>query len=76
MTTCSFCNTIMIRTLSFSKDKQEKFFLCPKCHNETKRQNIRDGDLDFREELLKASIRLNNSKAGVHHGREKTKRIT
>ena len=43
------CNIPMVDVMSFSKDKQEKFSRCPKCHIETKHQKIDDKELDFGE---------------------------
>ena len=46
---CMDCNIPMVDVMSFSKDKQEKFSRCPKCHIETKHQKIDDKELDFGE---------------------------
>ena len=54
MTICKDCNTPMQPIMSFSKDKNEKFDRCPKCYGETKHQKLRDGELNFGEELNKA----------------------
>ena len=56
MVTCKRCYTPMGRVLSFSKDGKEKYYKCTKCKSETKRQKVKDEDLDFREELNRASI--------------------
>lgn len=48
------CNIQMQSVMSFSKDKHEKFDRCPKCYGETKHQKLRDGELNFGEELNKA----------------------
>ena len=53
VTVCRDCGTIMIRVMSFSKDKHEKFCRCPKCHGETKHNKIRENDLSFGEYLSK-----------------------
>ena len=45
----------MIGAMSFSKDKHERFYRCLQCHNETKHQKIRDGDLEFGEILNRAA---------------------
>ena len=37
--------------MSFSKDKHEKFCMCPKCYEETKHKKLRDDELDFGEVL-------------------------
>lgn len=39
--------------MSFSLDKHEKFYRCPKCFGETKHTKIKDDDLDFGEVLHK-----------------------
>lgn len=44
----------MVSVMSFSKDKHEKFCYCPKCRGETKRQRIRDEELNFGEVLIKS----------------------
>ena len=56
MMICKKCYTPMGRVLSFSKDKREKYYRCPKCRSKTKHQKVKDEDLDFREELNRASI--------------------
>ena len=43
----------IIRIMSFSKNKHEKFNHCPKCFGETKHRKLRDDELDFREVLDK-----------------------
>lgn len=43
----------MIGTMSFSKDKHEKFCKCPKCYGETKHIQIRESELNFGEVLHK-----------------------
>ena len=55
MKLCNICCMPMIGAMSFSKDKRERFYRCLQCHNETKHQKIRDGDLDFGEILNRAS---------------------
>ena len=45
----------MIGAMSFSKDKHEKFMMCPKCRGETKHQKLRDDDLNFGEVLDKVT---------------------
>ncbi len=52
---CKKCYTPMGRVLSFSKDKREKYYRCPKCRSKTKHQKVKDEDLDFKEELYRAS---------------------
>ncbi len=51
MQICKYCCVPMVGVMSFSKDKHEKFCRCPKCHSETKRQKIRNDDLNFGEIL-------------------------
>ena len=53
MTICRDCGIPMVGTMSFSKDKHEKFCRCPKCRSETKHIPIRDNELDFGEYLSK-----------------------
>lgn len=50
----------MIGTMSFSKDKHEKFCRCPKCYGETKHIQIRENDLSFGEVLSKELHRSKN----------------
>lgn len=53
MNFCSFCNAPMVKVVSFSKDKHEKFCRCPKCFSETKHMKIKDEELNFGEILHK-----------------------
>lgn len=48
---CKNCVIPMFGVMSFSKDKHEKFMMCPKCNGETKHQKLRDDDLKFGEVL-------------------------
>ena len=41
----------IIRIISFSKNKHEKFNHCPKCFGETRHKKLRENDLDFGEVL-------------------------
>lgn len=41
----------MIGVMSFSKDKHEKFWRCPKCCSETRHNKINNGELSFGEVL-------------------------
>ena len=41
----------IIRIMSFSKNKHEKFNHCPKCFGETRHKKLRDNNLDFGEVL-------------------------
>ena len=53
MTICKDCYVPMIGVMSFSKDKHEKFYRCPKCFGETKHRKLRDDELVFGEILDK-----------------------
>ena len=53
MTICKDCYVPMIGVMSFSKDKHEKFYRCPKCFGETKHRKLRDDELVFGELLSK-----------------------
>ena len=53
MQLCKDCYVPMIGVMSFSKDKHEKFYRCPKCFGETKHKKLRDDKLVFREILDK-----------------------
>ena len=46
MQVCKKCYTPMVGVMSFSKDKHEKFCMCPKCRGETKHQRIRNNDFE------------------------------
>ena len=48
---CRDCSVPMQNIMSFSSDKHEKFYRCPKCFGETKHTKIKDDDLDFGEVL-------------------------
>lgn len=54
MQICKDCFIPMVGVMSFSKDRHEKFCRCPRCYSESKRQMIRDDDLDFGEVLSRA----------------------
>ena len=54
MTFCRDCNALMQPVMSFSKDKHEKFYRCPRCHDETKHKKLQDDKLSFGEVLNKA----------------------
>ena len=41
----------IIRIISFSKNKHEKFNHCPKCFGETRHKKLKDEELDFGEVL-------------------------
>ena len=43
----------IIRIISFSKNKHEKFNRYPKCFGETRHKKLREDDLDFGEVLDK-----------------------
>ena len=53
MQLCKDCYVPMIGVMSFSKDKREKFYRCPKCFGETKHRKLRDDELVFGEILDK-----------------------
>ena len=53
MQLCKDCYVPMIGVMSFSKDKHEKFYRCPKCFGETKHRKLRDDELVFGEILDK-----------------------
>ena len=53
MQLCKDCYVPMIGVMSFSKDKHEKFYRCPKCFGETKHKKLRDDELVFGEVLHK-----------------------
>lgn len=42
MTICKDCYIPMKNAMSFSKDKHEKFYRCPKCHSETRHVKLND----------------------------------
>lgn len=51
MSYCRDCNTKMVGVMSFSKDKNEKFDKCNKCHSETKHRKLDEKELNFGEVL-------------------------
>ena len=51
MQLCKDCYIPMVGVMSFSQDKHEKFYRCPKCYSETKHRKFRDDELDFGEVL-------------------------
>lgn len=51
MQICKDCYIPMVGVMSFSKDRHEKFYRCPKCYSESKHQRIKDDELDFGEVL-------------------------
>ena len=53
MISCKNCNSPMEGVMSFSKEKNEKFFRCKKCNAETRHQRIKNDELDFGEVLDK-----------------------
>ena len=53
MMICRDCNVLMQPVMSFSKNKYEKFYRCPKCCEETKHKKLRDDELVFGEVLDK-----------------------
>ena len=57
MITYKYYNLPMVNVTSFSKDKHEKFCMCPDCRKETSRNKLEDDELVFgeilKEEFLK-----------------------
>lgn len=53
MQLCKDCYVPMIPVMSFSKDKHEKFYRCPKCYEETRHNILKDNELVFGEVLNK-----------------------
>ena len=51
MIICRTCSVPMQPVMSFSKNKHEKFCMCPRCRGETKHQKLRDDESDFGEVL-------------------------
>lgn len=49
MFTCRFCNTPVVKVMSFSKNVKEEFSRCPRCHSETR--HIKKNSLSFGEIL-------------------------
>ncbi len=62
MQLCRECCIPMVGVMSFSRDKREKFYQCPKCHGETKHNFLRDDEIDFREVLHKEINRCRRNK--------------
>lgn len=56
MIVCKNCYIPMVGTMSFSKDKHEKYCRYPKCKKETKHTTLRDDELEF-EEILHKEIK-------------------
>lgn len=54
MQVCKNCNISMKNVMSFSKSKNERYYRCPRCYNETKHQRIDDDELKFGEVLNKS----------------------
>lgn len=55
---CKDCGTKMVGVMSFSKEKNEKFDRCNKCYSETKHRKLDEKELNFEEELDKATRKL------------------
>lgn len=53
MQLCKNCYIPMNGVMSFSQDKNEKFYKCPKCFSETRHQRIKDSEISFGEVLNK-----------------------
>ncbi len=47
MQICQKCYIPMVGIMSFSKDKRERFYQCPKCKGETQHNALRNTELDF-----------------------------
>lgn len=62
---CRDCNVKMDEIISFSKEKNEKFYRCPKCYSKTKHQKIDVKELRFGEVLDKENIKENKYIGGV-----------
>lgn len=45
----------MAGVMTFSKDKYERFYQCPRCRGETKHIQIKNSELNFGEVLHKAT---------------------
>ncbi len=56
MQICKTCNVPMVGVMSFSRDRREKFYRCPKCKGETNHNLLRNNDLDFGEILYRESV--------------------
>ena len=54
MVLCNNCQVMMIPTMSFSQNGNKKYFRCPRCHAETKKQRLDRNELYFGEYLTKA----------------------
>lgn len=53
MRICRDCLVPMTPVMSFSREKNEKFNRCAKCHGETRHRKIKDDELSFGEVLNK-----------------------
>lgn len=53
MQICKNCCIPMVGVMSFSEDKHEKFYRCPKCFGETKHNLLRNDEMDYGEILHK-----------------------
>ena len=60
MILCKDCGIPMSATMSFSDKGNEKFYRCQKCKQETKHMTLRNNDINFGEELNKATRRYND----------------
>ena len=54
MVLCNNCKVMMIPTMSFSHNGNQKYCRCPRCYSETKKQRLDKNELSFGEYLTKA----------------------
>lgn len=60
MILCKDCGIPMSTVMHFEKGNNQKYNQCPKCKQETKHVTLRDNDINFGEELNKATRRYDN----------------
>lgn len=53
MQICKKCKVTMANVVVFSRDRNEKFCRCPKCHSETKHYKIIDKESEYGEIICK-----------------------
>lgn len=53
MQICKKCKVKMANVVVFSRDRNERFCRCPKCHGETKHYKISDKELECEEVMCK-----------------------
>lgn len=54
MVLCNNCKVMMIPTMSFSHNGNQKYCRCSRCYAETKKQRLDRNELSFGEYLNKA----------------------